>query len=153
MRNKNIKFFRQQIGEELKNSPSPVSLWLKPVLTYVEEGEVHAEIKIRKEMTNPLKGIHGGMISLIMDDIIGATVFTLNTETMYISVDMHTDFLLTAKEGEILTAKATVYRHGKTIVNAESELINSRGKTIAKATSNLVATQIKKSHFLLPDND
>jgi len=138
--NKIIAFFKEQIGKELTQSPSPVGMWLKPVLKCVEEGILKAEFIVRKEMTNPAGTLHGGIISLIADEMIGATIATLELPTFYVSVNLYTDFLFTAKLGETVTAETKIIRKGKNIINTECMLYNSEEKLISKSYSNNIKT-------------
>jgi acyl-coenzyme A thioesterase 13 len=145
MNNFVIEKLKKQIGQEIADSPSPMAIWLRGTLRKVEEGEIEADFTVRREMTNPYGTIHGGAIALIMDEIIGATVFTLNTKNAYVSVNLNVDFIKSAKKDEIITAKAKVIRKGSTIVNAECFLYNNKGRILARGTSNLVSTNIIKS--------
>ncbi len=148
MTNKVVDYFKSFIGKEMHNSPSPVSRFLKGVLQEVEEGMLKIDFVIREEMTNPMGRLHGGAIGLILDDVIGATVFTLPTENHFVSVNINIDFLFSAKIGETLTAESKIVRKGKSIIHAECILINKRGRIVAKSTSNLVATNIKKENTI-----
>ncbi|NOZ34675.1 MAG: PaaI family thioesterase [Chlorobi bacterium] len=142
--NKTIEFFKQQIGKEIKQSPSPAGMWLKPVLLNVEEGYLKAEFTVRPEMTNPAGMLHGGMITLIADEIIGASIATLELPYFFPSVNLYTDFLNSVKLGEKITAEAQVIRKGKNIINAECKIYNSENKLIAKSQSNNIKANNKK---------
>ncbi len=141
--NKVVSFFKTQIGKELTSSPSPVGLWLKPVLLNVEEGFLKAEFTVRSEMTNPAGTLHGGMIALIADEITGASIATLELPDFYPSVNLYTDFLSSAKLGEKITAEAQIIRKGKNIINTESRIYNSENKLIAKSQSNNIKANNK----------
>ncbi len=136
--NKTVEFFRTQIGKVIEHTPSAVGMWLKPVLTEVNEGSISAEIIVREEMTNPMKMLHGGIIALIADETIGASIATLELKDFYPSVNLYTDFLYGAKLGETITAKAKVIRKGKTIINTECKIYNSNNKLIAKSQANSI---------------
>ena len=142
--NKTVEFFKAQIGKEITQSPSPVGMWLQPVLLNVEEGSIKTEITIRPEMTNPAGILHGGMIALISDEIIGATIATLEMSDFYPSVNLYTDFLNGAKRGEKITAETQIIRKGKNIINTECRIYNSENKLIAKSQSNNIKANSKK---------
>ena len=134
--NQTVEFFKAQIGKVIKQTPSPVGMWLKPVLIAVEEGSLTAEIVVREEMTNPMGTLHGGMIALIADEVIGAGIATLELPDFYPSVNLYTDFLNSAKKGEVVTATTEIIRKGKNIINTECRIYNAANKLIAKAHSN-----------------
>ncbi len=72
-----IEGIKSVIGKEKQLSPSPFMNWLKPVAVAAEYGSLTFEYKIREEMTNPMGHLHGGVIAGIIDDIMGATVYSL----------------------------------------------------------------------------
>ncbi len=136
MANKTVEFFKTQIGSELKHSPSPVGIWLKPVLKDVQEGSITAEYFVRDEMTNPVGTMHGGIIALIADEMIGASIATLELSNIFVSVNLSTDFLYPVKKGEIVIAKTDIIRKGNTIIHTECKFFNAENKLIAKACAN-----------------
>lgn len=137
--NPRVAFFRSVIGQPMSSSPSPVANWLHGVMTEVEEGRIRAKFVIRKEMTNPQGVIHGGMVSTILDDLMGASVYTLNREVAYTSINLNIDFLYAAYEGEEITGEGQVIRAGKKVIHLEGRMWNAEGKLMAKASSNMVA--------------
>ena len=140
MSNKILDYFKAQIGKTAFQTPSPVGNWLQGTLLAADEGTLTFEFTVRKDMTNPMGILHGGISALIMDEVIGATVHTLNRDVFYTSVNLGVDFLKAVPVGGKITAKATIIRPGKTIINAECQLMNTDGVIIAKGMSNLVRT-------------
>lgn len=139
MSNPIVESLKSQVGKPVQ-SVSPVGQWLKGTLLAIEEGKLTVSIKVRKEMTNPMGILHGGMSALIMDEVIGATVYTLNRDTFFTSINLSLDFLNAIPMGETVIAKCEIVRAGKTVVNAECQLFNEAGKLIAKGMSNLIRT-------------
>ncbi len=131
---------KDRIGQEITDSRSPAGNWLSPKLLAVEQGMATIAVRIRKEMCNPFGNIHGGMMSLIIDEAIGWAVVSLEAESFYTSVSLNVDFLYAAAEGELVRATAKIVRHGKKIINTEVEVFNEKGMLLSKATSNLVTT-------------
>jgi acyl-coenzyme A thioesterase 13 len=134
--NQTVQFFKTQIGKIIDQSPSPVGNWLQAILIEVEEGSISADVKVRKEMTNPVRTLHGGMIAAIADEMIGATIATLELPHVYVSVNLHTDFLFPVKEGETVRAKSEIIRRGKNIIHTECRIYNSDNKLVAKSSAN-----------------
>jgi len=138
--NKTLEFFRTQIGKVIDQSPSPAGNWLQAILVEVNEGSIVADFKVRKEMTNPVGTLHGGMIALIADEMIGATIAGLELQKIYVSVSLNTDFLYPVNEGETVRAKTEIIRKGKNIIHTECKLYNSKNKLVAKSSSNNIKT-------------
>jgi hypothetical protein len=86
--NQHLAAIQQEIGKEFSKSPSPFTHWLKPVVKGAEAGSLIFEYRIRKDMTNPMQVLHGGVSAGIIDDIIGATVFTMTANVSKLSGDM-----------------------------------------------------------------
>lgn len=137
--NKTIEHFKQQIGQTITQTPSPVGLWLKGKLVDIELGSLTADIVIREEMTNPAGMMHGGAAALICDEMIGAAVASLEKTVPFVSVNLNTEFLRPVRKGDTVRAKSEIVRNGKTVINAECKIYNQQAKLVAKAQSNLVA--------------
>ena len=130
-------------GRDIHDSRSPAGNWLRPRLEKIERGYAEISVVIRKEMCNPFGNIHGGMMSLVVDESIGWAVVSLEAEQHYTSVTLNLDFLYAAAEGTRITAVARIVRHGKKVINAEVHVYNENRVLLSKATSNLVATSMK----------
>jgi uncharacterized protein (TIGR00369 family) len=105
-------------------------------------GSITAEFTVREDQCNHAQVMHGGIITTILDEIMGMTLITLEIEHLYVTINLHVDFLFGAKAGEKVTAVSEVFRVGKKIANVEAKLYNAEGKLLAKSTSNLAATSI-----------
>lgn len=143
MVDKALEIMRARVGEEIDDSRSPAGNWLRPRLEKVDKGDVRMSVLIRKEMCNPYGNIHGGMMSLIVDEAIGWAIMSLGASSHYTSVSLALDFLYAAVEGERIEAHAMVVRHGKKIIHAEVRVYNMEGTLLCKASSNLVVTGMK----------
>ena len=89
--NKALQSLQQAIGKESFNSSSPFTHWLKPVLLEAEYGTLRCEYSIRKDMTNPMGLLHGGVTAGIIDDIIGATVFSMDLSKPFTTINNYID--------------------------------------------------------------
>lgn len=142
-----LEELKQLKGSVVTNSPSPAGNWLAPKLLKIEEGYIEMEVTIRKEMCNPYANIHGGMMSLVIDEAIGWAIVSSSFELQYTSVSLNVDFLYAAALGEAIIAKAKIVRAGKKIVNVDVEVYNTAGRILAHCTSNLVSTSMKINHI------
>jgi len=134
---------KEMVGTDVDDSRSPAGNWLRPRLESVERGKVVMSVLIRPEMGNPFNNIHGGMMSLVIDEAIGWAIVSLEAEQHYTSVSLNLDFLYAAAVGERITASAEIIRQGKKIINSEVKVYNENGILLSKATSNLVVTGMK----------
>ncbi len=128
------------LGKEVKDSRSEAGNWLGFTLEHIEKGKASLTMPVRKEMTNPYGNIHGGMMSLVIDEAIGWAVVSLDADAHYTSLTLNVDFLFAIKEGERLRAKSEVLRVGKKIINVECHVYDMNDKILARANSNLIVT-------------
>jgi acyl-coenzyme A thioesterase 13 len=129
---------KQHIGKEFTQSPSPFMKWLNPVILSAEEGQLEFQYIIRHEWLNPAGNLHGGITAAIIDDIIGATMFSLNENSFITTINNVIDYFSTAKENDIIVAETTIIKRGKQFVNAQCEIWNAdKTRIIARGTSNL----------------
>jgi acyl-coenzyme A thioesterase 13 len=141
--NSRLDFFRSLIGQNMSKSISPFGRWLNGTIRSVDYGRLVAEFTVREEMTNPAGVLHGGAAMAILDDLIGAMVFTLGRENAYTSVNLSVDFLHSARKDEVVTATVDLIREGKNIIHCEGKIVADSGKIIAKCATNLIQTSIK----------
>lgn len=134
-----LAFLRQSVGKVMTNSPSNYMNWLAPVLVKAESGVLVCRYTIRKEMTNPYQILHGGVTAGIIDDLIGATVYTMGLNDRYTTVNNYIDYFAPAAEGDEIMAETAVVKLGRTILNLQCEVfLPSRKRLIAKGYSNML---------------
>lgn len=138
-----LEELKKLVGTVVTNSPSAAGNWLLPRIIFIEKGLATMEVVIRPEMCNPYHNIHGGMMSLVIDEAIGWAIVSAQLDIQYTSVSLNIDFLYAASVGETIAATARIIRAGKKIVNVVVDVHNSEGKLLAKGNSNLVSTSMQ----------
>jgi acyl-coenzyme A thioesterase 13 len=138
-----IAYLNANLNKKIADgNPNPITTWLDGTLIKASAGSITAEFTVREDQCNHAQVMHGGIITTILDEIMGMTLITVEIEHLYVTINLHVDFLFGAKAGEKVTAVSEVYRVGKKIANVEAKLYNADGKLLAKSTSNLAATSI-----------
>jgi len=102
-----------------------------------ERGRVVVEMPAAEFHYNPLGGVHGGVISTLLDTAAACAVHsTLAVGELYTSVDLTVKFLrpVTVDSG-LLTCEGTVLQRGRRTALAQAQLSDERGKLVAHATS------------------
>lgn len=145
MANKRLSLLEAQKGKQFDQGPSPLSRWLNGKLIDVSEGNIVMEYYVRKEMTNPVGMLHGGMICAILDEVIGMTSYTLDIEYFHPSVNLNVDYLASAREGDTVIVKTELIKQGRNVIHIEGKLFNPEGKLLAKGSANLFKSHIKIS--------
>lgn len=144
MENQRLKLLRSFIGKHFSESPSPFANWLNGTVISVDDKSVEFQFLIRKEMTNPVGMLHGGVISGMIDDCMGVTFFILGLEYFYPTINLNVEFFNPALEGETVLVKTQIIKQGKTVINIKADVIHENNKKlVAQATSNLVVSSIR----------
>jgi len=130
-------------GKLVTDSRSPAGNWLGFTLEHISKGTAKLSLEIKSEMTNPYGNIHGGMMSLVIDEAIGWAVVSLDAGQNYTSLTLNVDFLYAVKKGERMSAESKVLRTGKKIINVECHVYDMQGRILARANSNLIATHME----------
>ena len=130
-------------GKLVEDSRSPAGNWLEFTLEKIEKGSATISLEVREEMTNPYGNIHGGMMALVMDEVIGWGVVSLDTNNYYTSLNLNVDFLYAIKKGDRLKATSNVVRAGKKIIHVECSVYDMNDTLLGKATSNLIVTGMR----------
>ena len=119
--------------------------WLKPTILKAEKGKISLKYVVRDEMTNAMGNLHGGVTSGIIDDILGATVFTLGEQQFFATINLSIDYLSAVKNGDTVVAHSKIIKHGKQLIHAECEIWNAdETRLVARGQSNLIRTELKK---------
>ena len=130
-------------GKFVEGSRSAAGNWMRFTLEKIEKGSATISLEVREEMTNPYGNIHGGMMALVMDEVIGWGVVSLDTDNNYTSLNLNVDFLYAIKQGERLRATSNVVRAGKKIIHVECHVYDMQDRLLGKASSNLIVTGMK----------
>ncbi|MFD2872042.1 PaaI family thioesterase [Mucilaginibacter ximonensis] len=133
----------KQLGQTVTESPSPLMLWLAPVVRAVADGALTFEFTVNPVMTNPAGTLHGGITAAIMDDMIGATIITSGRQHLYTTVNNAIDYFAPAKPGDVVTGRTTIIKAGREIINVQFELWNlAKKRLLARGYSNCLKTEL-----------
>ena len=144
--NRRLDYFVNFIDKNTAESFSPVGQWLNGTLRHIDTSSIRIEFVIRKNMTNPLGILHGGVGAAILDEACGMLVLALGRDFAYTSVNLNCDFLHFAKIDEVVFAEAEIVRAGKNIIHVEGKILNISGKIITKCSTNLIQTNVRVPH-------
>ncbi len=138
-----LSYLNQNLNKKIADgNPNPVSKSLDGTLLAASTGSITVEFEVREDQCNHAGILHGGIITTMLDEIMGMTLITVEIQHLYVTINLHVDFLFGAKPGEKVKVISEVFRVGKKIANVEAKMYNAEGKILAKGTSNLAATSI-----------
>jgi acyl-coenzyme A thioesterase 13 len=142
-----LEFFKTHIGKKLNRTPSAAGNWLAGTLVEIDSHHIKVSYEIRAEMCNPAKMLHGGIASLMMDDVIGMGNFVAGSEYLMTTINLNVDFLASAQIGEVVEVSAKLIRSGSNLNHWEAVIRKESGKIVAKASSNMIKTHVKLSEL------
>lgn len=145
--NQALALFKTQVGKTLDHTPSAAGNWLAGTLLEVESNHIRVQYTVRPDMCNPGRVLHGGIASLMLDDVIGMGNFVAGSEFLMTSINLNVDFLSSAQAGEKLEVSAQLVRSGSNLNHWEAIIKKQSGKIVAKASSNLIKTHVKLSEL------
>ena len=138
-----LQLFQSQVGKTLDRTPSAAGNWLAGTLLEVDQQAIKVAYTVRPDICNPGRILHGGIASLMLDDVIGMGNFVAGSEFLMTSINLSVDFLSAAQVGERLEVSAKLVRSGANLNHWEAIIRKDSGKIVAKASSNLIKTHVK----------
>ncbi|MFM1913595.1 MAG: hypothetical protein RIR51_1438 [Bacteroidota bacterium] len=139
-----LAYLNANLNKPMRDSKNvgPVAIALDGVLLAAQKGSLIAEFVVREDQLNHANVLHGGVITTMLDEIMGMTLITEEISNLYVTINLSVDFLYGAKLGEKVKVVSEVIRVGKKVANIEGKMYNEEGKLLAKASSNFAATSI-----------
>jgi uncharacterized protein (TIGR00369 family) len=117
--------------------PPPVAELVGFRPTYVMPGRVVFAYEPREEHYNPLGTVHGGILTTVLDTVMGCAVQSLlDVGVVHVTIELKTSFVRTVTLATgALRAEGTVVHPGSRVSTAEARLLDVEGNLYAHATS------------------
>jgi len=130
-----IDFVRKIMLGEIP--PPPAFDLLDFRLVKVEPGGVACEFDPAEFHYNPMGGVHGGIVSTLLDSVMGLAVHTrLPVGALFSTLELNVNFVrpISVKTGKLL-AEGKVVHPGSRVATAEARLLDEDGKLYAHGTA------------------
>ena len=126
-------------------SKSSITLGFQLLELDVKAGTARVQFEGKPEFANPTGYIQGGMQSAMLDDVMGMIgMLKVGPKSMASTIDLHVHFLRPVRQGKIEVI-ARITNKGPTVMFAQADLYDCRGKVSAKATCALAITPVRIS--------
>ena len=136
-------------------SSSPISQHLGMNLVAHGRGQVTYEMEVRRELSNPLGVVQGGIVTVLADAAMAAATSSMltdeeATQEAVTTVDLFSRFLrpVNLESAKVLRAEARVIRTGRQLVWAECD-VTADGKEVGKFTATGVRVPFQPSVAVL----
>lgn len=124
-------------------SQSSQTLGFQLIEMDVKAGTARVEFAGKPEFANPTGYIQGGFLSAMLDDVMGMMgMLKVAPKSFASTIDLHVHYLRPVRVGKIEVA-ARITNKGPSVMFAEADLYDCRGKISAKATSALAITPLQ----------
>jgi uncharacterized protein (TIGR00369 family) len=109
--------------------------WFGFSIVSARRGEVEIAMEAEPHHLNLQGLVHGGVIATMLDSAAGMSVkTTLEEGRRHVTAQLSVTYLSPAQPGRLL-ARGKALRVGVSIAHAESEVLDDRGRAVAKATA------------------
>ncbi|KAK4694335.1 acyl-coenzyme A thioesterase 13, partial [Lecanoromycetidae sp. Uapishka_2] len=128
----------QRVWESMRHN-SPIYEFLLSDVSIIaasKEGSVQAQLEIKPVHLNSKGTLHGTVSACLVDWAGGLAIASTGLEKTGASTDMHTSFVSTAKEGDVLWINAKASKVGGTLAFTNVEI----GKAGMDGDKNIVST-------------
>ncbi len=112
-------------------------------------GELEYKIKITEVHLATPYAAHGGVVSALMDSVLGISALSMvcTDDKIVSTVEMKLNFLAPVRLGDQLTGTAIVLSKGNRIVVTEAEIKNQNGLLVAKGMGTFNAYPKEKAGY------
>ncbi|MFM2286644.1 MAG: hypothetical protein RLZZ543_2141 [Bacteroidota bacterium] len=139
-------YFKSHIGKSYPEGMTTFGRWLQPIIKKVEREELHLEFLTRPEQGNPAGTVHGGVLSAIIDETIGAMMYYTGEPHFKSTINLSVDYLNACRPGDVLLCRARLIKSGKTLLHATADIIREDdNRIIASGSSSLIVMVKAKS--------
>ena len=131
-----------ELVEDLRERLRGTAFYRWAGIELVDASPGHAEIAFEAgpEHVNLQGLVHGGMLATLADTAMGLAMRTsMEPGRRHVTVQLSMEFLSPGKQGRIVARGHTV-KIGRQLGFAESEIVDARGRVLARARSTLSVT-------------
>ena len=122
---------------------APINDFFQPVMR-VSEGQAVVTTKVRRDFFHAANAVHGAFYFKMLDDAAFFAVNSLVTDTFVLTVSLNAYLVRPVAEGEVQAVGRVVHRSRRLYV-AESQLVDSGGREIARGSGTFVPSDIPLS--------
>jgi uncharacterized protein (TIGR00369 family) len=133
---------RLQSGEKGLN---PFLDFFGIILEEMKEGYARFRMPVRPEYMQGAGFMQGGVIVAMADEAIAHAIMTvLKPGTGLTTIELKSNFLAPVRDGE-LTAEATVFKRGRTLIIGDCLVMNGDDKEVLRCSATFLAIPDKKN--------
>lgn len=132
--NRALQHVQAYWAKMLPSSPIYTFLLKDVDIRFASEGHVKAALKVQPVHMNSKGGLHGTVSACIVDCFGGLAVASTGADKTGVSIDIHTTYVSTAKEGDILDIEVKASKVGGSLAFTTVEIRKEGGGMVATGT-------------------
>lgn len=138
-----IEFLRGILNGKIPPAPIGATLDIKPLS--IEKGKAVFEFVPQEFHYNPIGSVHGGVISTVLDTVLGCTVQSaLPQGSVYTTLELKVNFIkAVALHTGKMTATGKIIHLGRSTALVEADLRDEEGKLYAHGVSTCMIFKIE----------
>ncbi len=117
---------------------------LKAPFYEMEDGRVVSIFEFRQIHQSYPERTHGGMISTMLDEIIGRAIWVSEPDIWGVTMDIHVKFRKPVPLDTKLLAYGKIVKNNKRFFTGVGAIISSDGNVLAEATANYIKLPVEK---------
>ena len=121
----------------LDDPPPSIGRLLGMRFDEIDEGRVVMSLDTRRDFSNPLGTVHGGICATLLDSVMGCAVHThLAAGVGYTTLELKVNYIRAVATDDVtLVATGTTIHVGRRVATAEGKVHNQKGQLVAHATT------------------
>jgi len=97
----------------------------------IEENQARIKLKVTDDLLNGNNILHGGVVSSLLDAVMGINLKLLIGEASYATVSLTSQFIKAVRPDETIYATAEMVQNGRSVACMEARLYNESGEMIS----------------------
>lgn len=116
---------------------APCNRAYAPLFMELGAGMAQVAFTVKEDFLHAAGGVHGSVIFKLLDDAAFFAVNSLITDVLALTADFHAHFLRPVTGGT-LAGSGRVVQKGKTLLVAESSVVDGKGREVARGSGTFV---------------
>lgn len=131
------------VFDRFERPPAADLLGWRLISLDAEAGIIEIAFEGKREFTNPMGYVQGGILTAMLDDTLGPAIVGMTGGKRFgQTIDLHTHFIRPVRPGPI-RCMGRVTRLGANIAYMEGQLFDRDGKLAARATASAYLVELK----------
>ncbi len=132
---------------------SKFARWMGLSLVTIGDGTSEIRLDLEQHHFNPGGIVHGGVIATVIDGCIGLALRSrLGMDSDHVTIDLNVQYISAVRAGALI-GRGRAIRVGDRVSHGEAELLNDRGRLVAKGSATFLVIPARRRDQEPPAGD